>query len=103
MATESTAGGGGTGGDTARHNELWEGVADLSGKSFTPSHMRDDPHIFVGRAEKRTKAKPAGYSGTTDRDGASPTEVTEQKGYLLIRDLCQNGTDSVHNMRVCEH
>ena len=27
-------------------------------------------------------------------------EVTEQKGDLLIRDLWQQGTDSVHNMRV---
>ena len=30
----------------------------------------------------------------------SPPEVKEQKGDLLIRDLCQNRTDSVHNMRV---
>ena len=29
-----------------------------------------------------------------------PLESTEQKSYLLIRDLWQNGTDSVHNMRV---
>ena len=28
------------------------------------------------------------------------TEVTEQKGDLLIRDLWQQGTNSVHNMRV---
>ena len=27
-------------------------------------------------------------------------EVTEHKGDLLIRDLWQQGTDSVHNMRV---
>ena len=27
-------------------------------------------------------------------------EVTEQKGDLLIRDLWQQGTDSVYNMRV---
>ena len=30
----------------------------------------------------------------------SPPEVKEQKGDLLIRDLCQNRTDSVHDMRV---
>ena len=29
-----------------------------------------------------------------------PSEVTEQKGDLLIRDLWQKGTDSVHDMRV---
>ena len=49
---------------------------------------------------KRTKATPARASGTTDRDGATPPEVTEQKGDLLIRDLWQNGTDSVHDMYV---
>ena len=85
---------------TARHNELRDGFADLAGKAFTPSHVRDDPLIFAGRSVKRTKAKPDGASGTTDQDRAAPPEVTEQKGDLLIRDLCQNGTESVHDMRV---
>ena len=71
----------------ARHNKLWDWVAYLAGNSFTPSHMQNDPLIFTGRAVKRTKSKPAGASGTTDRDGGPPPEVTEQKGYLLIRDL----------------
>ena len=30
---------------TACHNELRDGVADLAGKTFTPSHMRDNPLI----------------------------------------------------------
>ena len=85
---------------TASHNELRDGVADLDGKAFTPSHVRDDPFMFAGCAVKRMKAKPAGSSGTTDRDGAPPPEAMEQKGDLLIRDLWQNGTDSVHDMRV---
>ena len=46
------------------------------------------------------KAKRAGTSGTTDQDGAPPPEATEHKGDLLIRDLWQNGMDSVHNMCV---
>ena len=29
-----------------------------------------------------------------------PLEATEHRGDLLIRELCQNGTDSVHNMRI---
>ena len=49
---------------------------------------------------KRTKATPAGASGTIDQAGAPPLEVTEEKGDLLIRDLWQNGTDSVHGMCV---
>ena len=85
---------------TARHNELQDRVADLDGKAFTPSHVRDDPLIFAGCAVKRTKAHPAGASGTTDQGGAPPPEVTEQKGDLLIRDVWKNGTDSVHNIRV---
>ena len=27
----------------ARHNKLRDGVADLTGKAFTPSHVRDNP------------------------------------------------------------
>ena len=48
---------------------------------------------------KRLKAKPAGTSGSTDQDGAPPPEATEQKEDLLICDLWQNGTNSVHGMR----
>ena len=33
---------------TARHNELRDEVADLAGKFFTPSHVRDDPLIYSG-------------------------------------------------------
>ena len=62
--------------------------------------MRDNPLIYPGRAVKRTKDTPARASGKTDQAGAPPPEVTDQKGNLLIRDLWQNGTDSVHNMRV---
>ena len=32
----------------ARHNELHDGVTDLAGKSFTCSHVRNDPLIFAG-------------------------------------------------------
>ena len=65
----------------------------------TPSHVRDDPLIYQGCAVKRTKSKPAGPSDTTEPDD-TPPEATEQKGDLTIRDLWQNGTDSVHEMRV---
>ena len=30
---------------TARHNELRDGFADLAGKAFIPSHLRNDPLI----------------------------------------------------------
>ena len=30
---------------TARHNELCDGVGDLAGKAFTPSHLRYDPLV----------------------------------------------------------
>ena len=49
----------------------------------------------------RTKLKPArsNLKQPTDETTAAP-EVTEQKGDLLIRYLWQQGTDSVHDMRV---
>ena len=84
---------------TARHNELRDGVADLAGKAFTPSHVRNDPLIYQGWAVKSPKAKPARSSGS-NKPMDTPPEATEQKGDLLLRDLCQNGTDSFHNMRV---
>ena len=87
---------------TARHNELRYGVADLAGRSFTPSHVRNDPIIYQGCAVKRTKAKPDGPSYTTDPDDTLP-EATEQKGDLLIRDLWHNGTESVHGIVCHEH
>ena len=31
---------------TTRHNDLHDGVANLAGKAFTPSHVRDDPLIY---------------------------------------------------------
>ena len=86
---------------TARHNNLRDGVADLAGKGFTPSHVHDDPLIYSGRAMSRTKPMPAGSNKTyhTWEMPAAP-EVTEQKGNLIIKDLWQQGTDSVHDMHV---
>ena len=49
---------------------------------------------------KKTKATPSRYSGINNQARAPPPEVTEQKGDLLIREIWQNGTDSVHDMRV---
>ena len=82
------------------HNELQDGVADLDDKAFTPSEVHDDPIIFEGCAMKSPEATPSGASGSTDRYGAPPPEATKEKEDLLICDLRQNGTDSVHNMRV---
>ena len=49
----------------------------------------------------RTKPNPAGSKITSPPDAATAApEVTEQKSDLLIRDLWQQGTDSVHDMRV---
>ena len=73
---------------TAPHNKLRDGVADLAGKAFTPSHMRDNPLIYSGHAVRRTKPTPDGPTKPNPTRGtpASP-EATKQKGDLLIRDL----------------
>ena len=83
---------------TARHNKLRDRVADLASKAFTPSHLRNNPLIYSGQAVKRTKATPAGSNKTSEHPAAP--EVTEHKGDLLIRDLWQQGNDSVHDMCV---
>ena len=49
----------------------------------------------------RTKPMLAGSKLTSPPDATTAApEVTEQKGGLLIQDLWQQGTDSVHDMRV---
>ena len=58
------------------------------------------PLIYPGRSVKRTMAMPAEDSGNNDQAGAPPPKIMEHKGDLLIRDLWQNGMDSVHAIRV---
>ena len=86
---------------TAHHNEIRDRVADLASKAFTPSHMRNDPLIYSGCAVTRTNPMPDGSTNPNPTsETPSATEVTEQKGDLLIRDLWQQGTDSVPDMCV---
>ena len=42
---------------TAHHNNLRDGVANLSGKAFTLAHVRNDPKIFTCRSVRGGKAK----------------------------------------------
>ena len=63
---------------TARHNELRDGVADLAGKAFTPSHVRDNPLIYSVRAMSRKKPIPAGSDITNPiGEATAAPEVTE--------------------------
>ena len=68
----------------ACHNELCDGVADLAGKDFTSTYVRDKLLIFAGCAVKRPKAKLDGSKATS---ATPPLDSTEQKGELLIHDL----------------
>ena len=61
---------------TACHNNLHDGVADLSGKAFTPSHVRNDPFIYSVCAVKRTKDAPARAGGTTKHAVVQPSDFT---------------------------
>ena len=44
----------------ARHNELCDGVADITDKVFTPMHMHENPKMFTGCAMHGGKAKAKG-------------------------------------------
>ena len=57
-------------------------------------HMRYDSLIFKVRAVQGTKKHPAGSTHPPKSNS------TKKKGDLMIRDLWQNETDSVHDMRV---
>ena len=62
--------------------------------------MHEDPKIFTGRAVRGEKAK-AKAKGKASSKGKEkmPPEEGEEKEELLIRDLCTQGTDSIHDMR----
>ena len=79
------------------HNELCDGVADLSGKYSTTMHVHNNPLIFSGSAVQRPKAHPDGTTSSTSKNNP---EATEYKGNLMIREFYQNGTGSAHDMRV---
>ena len=49
---------------------------------------------------KRPKEKLDRTKGTTVLDDTPMIEDTEQKGDLMIRDLLQNGTESVQDIRI---
>ena len=61
---------------TERHNKLRDGVVDMAGRAFTPSHECNDPLIFAGCAVKRPKANPARTKATTVPDNTPPLEAT---------------------------
>ena len=62
--------------------------------------MRNNPLIFAGCVVNTPKGNPARSKATTVTAATPPLEATEYKGGFLIRDLWENGTDSVHGMRV---
>ena len=61
----------------ARHNKLRGRIADLNGKSFTPSHVSDKLLIFEGCAVKRPKENLDRTKGTTVLDDTLPLDYTE--------------------------
>ena len=75
---------------TARHNKLQDEAPHLASKSFTPTHVGDDPKIYTGCAVRGGKYKTKGYP---------LQDVKELKGDLLIRYIWMEGTDSICNMR----
>ena len=64
------------------------------------SRVQRHPHLRRLRAVKRPKAKPDMTTSLTDRENTPSPESREQKEDLLIRDLWQNGIDSVHDIHV---
>ena len=80
-----------------RHNKLRDGVADLSVKTFTPSYVRNGPLIQPSHAMRQGNAQ---QTGSANNNPPAFRDATENKGNLLIHDLWQIGTDSIHKMCV---
>ena len=70
---------------------------------FTAAHMRDNTKIFTGSAVQEGggwgKGKGKGkVKGKVKGMETPPPEQGEEKGDLLIQDLCTQGMDSIHDM-----
>ena len=61
---------------TCCHNKLRDGVVDLSVKYFTPSHVRDNPLIFLGCVVNRPKSNLDSTKSTTVPSNTPPLEAT---------------------------
>ena len=59
---------------TAHHNELYDKVADMSGKAFTPTHVCDYPLIFAVSDMHRPKAQPYGPINPPSKKKPEATE-----------------------------
>ena len=76
---------------------IWKGINYIW---FHPLSRARRPLIFEGCTVKRPKENPSRSKATTVPASTPPLEATEHKGDLLIHELWQNGTDSVHGMGV---
>ena len=66
------------------NKKLHDGVSDLSGKAFTPSHVRNNPLTYLVRVMREDKVQPA---GSPHKNSLVALEKFLQKEDLLIRDL----------------
>ena len=69
---------------TTHHKNLHDGVANFSGKSFIPSHVRDNHLTHTGRAVGEGKFKTV---RTLIRNPPVDVDNSEQKVDLLIHKL----------------
>ena len=68
----------------ARHNNLCDKFADLAGKAFIPTHVRDNPKIFIGCAVRGGKSKANGKEeqpkDEMGSEGGSPNQRPLDRG-----------------------
>ena len=73
------------------------GLLTLQEKPSPLLHVRDYPLIHQGGTIQEGKAQPVGYP---TNNSPVTTKNLEQNGYLLIHELWQRGTNSIHNVHV---
>ena len=82
---------------TTCHNDICDGVDDLTGKYFTPLHVLGDPLIHQGHDVREEMAQDV---VPPSKKTPSTTDNLDLKGELLIHDLWKRGADSIHDIRV---
>ena len=83
---------------TSSYDELCDGVADLTRKTLTPTHLSSDPYIDPGCAVQSGRALLAGSLLPQNPPGTAV--YSKQKGDLLIQEMWSKGTNCILYMWV---
>jgi hypothetical protein len=85
-----------------RHNEIRDELHDLAAQAFNNSSVRDEPQIHPSRHEEQKEASEESPESQQVIRTLSKQASSEERGDILIRNLWQNGTDCILDVRITD-